>query len=100
MFPEVAPASLAAAPAATAVFTAVLTEGPLSRVPLARPLGLSSAAVTKAARPLIDMGYLHELAATQRTRPGARRPANPFARHADPQFFVRGEITSHELNGL
>ena len=43
-----------AAPAMTAVLTAVLTEGPLSRVGLARRLGLSQAAVTKAARPLIE----------------------------------------------
>jgi len=41
MFPEDT-----VAPAALAVFTTVLTEGPLSRVTLARRLGLSSAAVT------------------------------------------------------
>ncbi len=100
MFPEVAPASLAAAPAATAVFTAVLTEGPLSRVTLARRLGLSSAAVTKAARPLIDMGYLHELAATERTGPGAGRPASPLAVQADREFFVGVKITADELIGV
>jgi predicted NBD/HSP70 family sugar kinase len=100
MFPEVAPASLAAAPAATAVFTAVLTEGPLSRVSLARRLGLSSAAVTKAARPLIDMGYLYELAATERTGPGAGRPASPLAVQADREFFVGVKITADELIGV
>nr|WP_238448284.1 ROK family transcriptional regulator [Micromonospora sp. 4G55]MBM0256701.1 ROK family transcriptional regulator [Micromonospora sp. 4G55] len=100
MFPETGPGSLAVAPAATAVFTAVLTEGPLSRVSLARRLGLSSAAVTKAARPLIDTGYLHELAATERTGPGAGRPASPLAVRADREFFVGVKITADELIGV
>jgi predicted NBD/HSP70 family sugar kinase len=88
------------APAALAVFTTVLTEGPLSRVTLARRLGLSSAAVTKAARPLIDTGYLHELAATERTGPGAGRPASPLAIRADREFFVGVKITADELIGV
>ncbi|GAB3182306.1 putative NBD/HSP70 family sugar kinase [Micromonospora palomenae] len=100
MFPETGLGSLAVAPAATAVFTAVLTEGPLSRVSLARRLGLSSAAVTKAARPLIDTGYLHELAATERTGPGAGRPASPLAVRADREFFVGVKITADELIGV
>jgi predicted NBD/HSP70 family sugar kinase len=83
----------AVAPAVTAVFTAVLTEGPLSRVALARRLDLSSAAVTKAARPLIDQGYLEELAATERTGPGAGRPASPLAVRADREFFVDNVLT-------
>jgi predicted NBD/HSP70 family sugar kinase len=88
------------APAALAVFTTVLTEGPLSRVTLARRLGLSSAAVTKAARPLIDTGYLHELAATERTGPGAGRPASPLAIRADREFFIGVKITADELIGV
>jgi predicted NBD/HSP70 family sugar kinase len=100
MYPENGASSLAVAPAATAVFTAVLTEGPLSRVSLARRLGLSSAAVTKAARPLIDTGYLHELAATERTGPGAGRPASPLAVRADREFFVGVKITADELIGV
>ncbi|MEV1330834.1 ROK family transcriptional regulator [Micromonospora costi] len=91
---------LVAAPAATAVFTAVLTGGPVSRVRLARRLGLSSAAVTKAARPLIERGYLHELAATDRTGPGAGRPASPLAVRADREFFVGVKITADELIGV
>jgi predicted NBD/HSP70 family sugar kinase len=100
MFPDAGTGSLTAAPAATAVFTAVLTEGPLSRVSLARRLGLSSAAVTKAARPLIDMGYLRELGATERTGPGAGRPASPLAIQADREFFVGVKITADELIGV
>ncbi|BCY09908.1 ROK family transcriptional regulator [Actinoplanes sp. L3-i22] len=96
MFPE----ADAVAPAVTAVFTAVLTGGPISRVSLARRLGLSSAAVTKAARPLIEMGYLEELAATEHTGPGAGRPASPLAIRADREFFVGVKITGDELIGV
>ena len=96
MFPE----ADAVAPAVTAVFTAVLTQGPLSRVALARRLGLSGAAVTKAARPLIELGYLEELAATERTGPGAGRPASPLAIRADREFFVGVKITGDELIGV
>jgi predicted NBD/HSP70 family sugar kinase len=92
--------SIGASPAATAVFTAVLTEGPLSRVSLARRLGLSSAAVTKAARPLIDTGYLHELAATERSGPSAGRPASPLAVRADREFVAGVKITADELIGV
>ncbi|MGT2526585.1 winged helix-turn-helix domain-containing protein [Streptomyces nojiriensis] len=60
---------LVSAPAETAVLALLLAEGPLSRVELARRTGLSSTAVTKAARPLIDDGYLYELPRS------ARRPA-------------------------
>ena len=41
-------------PAVTAVFPAVLPTEPLSRVGLARRLGPVPAAVTRAARPLVD----------------------------------------------
>jgi predicted NBD/HSP70 family sugar kinase len=100
MFPDSGTGSPATTPAVTAVFTAVLTEGPLSRVSLASRLGLSSAAVTKAARPLIDMGYLQELAATERTGPGAGRPASPLMVRADREFFVGVKITADELIGV
>jgi predicted NBD/HSP70 family sugar kinase len=100
MFPESGFPEDAVAPAALAVFTTVLTEGPLSRVTLARRLGLSSAAVTKAARPLLDTGYLHELAATERTGPGAGRPASPLAVRADREFFAGIKITADELIGV
>src|SRR5690349_21171004 len=96
MFPDAG----GVAPAVTAVFTAVLTGGPISRVALAGRLNLSSAAVTKAARPLIEMGYLEELAATERTGPGAGRPASPLAIRADREFFVGVKITRDELIGV
>src|SRR3954468_25024142 len=93
-------ATLAASPAAAAILTALVTTGPQSRVSLARRLGLSSAAVTKAARPLIDAGYLAELGATERTGPGAGRPASPLIVQADREFFVGVKLTGDELIGV
>ncbi|MEU8215625.1 ROK family protein [Micromonospora taraxaci] len=100
MFPGIDAGTFVGPPAATAVFTTVLTEGPVSRVALARRLGLSSAAVTKAARPLIDLGYLHELAATERSGPGAGRPASPLAVRAEREFFLGVKINADELIGV
>jgi predicted NBD/HSP70 family sugar kinase len=77
----------------------VLTEGPLSRVELARRLGISSAAVTKAAKPFIENGYLHELA-SERTAPGAGRPVSPLAITPDREFFAGVKVTADELIGV
>jgi predicted NBD/HSP70 family sugar kinase len=46
------------------------------------------------------MGYLEELAATERTGPGAGRPASPLAIRADREFFVGVKITGDELIGV
>jgi len=72
----------------------------VSRVEVARRTGLSSAAVTKAARPFIDAGYLEELATGERTAPGAGRPANPLAIRADREFFIGVKITTDDLIGV
>ncbi|ADJ49534.1 ROK family transcriptional regulator [Amycolatopsis mediterranei S699] len=42
------------------IFAEVLTFGPISRIEVARRLGLSQSTVTKAVTPLIDSGYLVE----------------------------------------
>ncbi|MGW2181549.1 ROK family protein [Streptomyces sp. NPDC001732] len=89
---------LVSAPAETAVLALLLAEGPLSRVELARRTGLSSTAVTKAARPLIDDGYLYELP-PERTAPGAGRPVNPLAVAPDREYFVGLKISTDQLFG-
>ncbi|MEE1768150.1 ROK family transcriptional regulator [Streptomyces sp. JV185] len=89
---------LVTAPAETAILTLLLAESPLSRVELARRTGLSSTAVTKAARPLIDDGYLHELP-PERTAPGAGRPVNPLAVTPDREFVVGVKISADTLFG-
>lgn len=99
MSPNRSPQPLAATPAATAVLAMVLTEGPLSRVDLARRLGISSAAVTKAARPFLDDGYLHELD-SERTAPGAGRPVSPLAITPDREFVLGMKVTADEVIGV
>ncbi|MCC9306566.1 ROK family transcriptional regulator [Kitasatospora sp. RB6PN24] len=97
MFPNHAH-PLVTAPAETTILALLLAEGPLSRVELARRTGLSSTAVTKAARPLIEDGYLHELP-PERTAPGAGRPVNPLAVTPDREFFVGVKISADALYG-
>lgn len=85
-------------PAATAVFTTVLTMGPISRTAVSKVTGLSSAAVTKAVKPLLDAGYLDELPPhPARTVPGSGRPAAPLAVRAEREFFVGLKIVATEL---
>lgn len=84
-------------PAVATVFTTVLTQGPVSRVDVARRTGLSSAAVTKAARPLIEGGYLTEL---DSETSGVGRPASPLDVVAEREFFVGVKITHNELIGV
>ncbi|MFJ1707643.1 ROK family protein [Kitasatospora sp. NPDC088346] len=87
---------LVSAPAETAILSMLLTGGPLSRVELARRTGLSSTAITKSARPLIEDGYLHELP-PERTAPGAGRPVNPLAVTVEREFFVGVKISADAL---
>ncbi|WP_250575069.1 ROK family transcriptional regulator [Nonomuraea sediminis] len=87
-------------PAAATVFGMVLKQGPVSRVEIAKRTGLSSAAVTKAARPFLDAGYLEELEATERSGPGAGRPASPLAVKPDREYFAGVKITDDELIGV
>ncbi|MFD7446088.1 ROK family protein [Streptomyces sp. NPDC059909] len=89
-----------ATPAANAVFTTVLTQGPLSRPELARITGLSPAAVTKAVKPILDAGYMEEVPQTERTAVGAGRPAHPLAIRPDREFFAGIKVTGTELIGV
>ncbi|HVV21133.1 MAG TPA: ROK family transcriptional regulator [Pseudonocardiaceae bacterium] len=84
-------------PAAAVVFTTVLTMGPLSRVAVAERTGLSSAAVTKAVRPLLAAGYLEE---TPDQRVHVGRPASPLHVRPDAAFFVGVKVTADELIGV
>src|SRR4051812_28060355 len=93
-------AKLLASPAANTVFTTVLTRGPVVRPEIARITGLSSAAVTKAVKPMIEAGYLEELPQGPRTVEGAGRPAHPLAVRADREFFTGVKVTDGELIGV
>ncbi|WP_084963889.1 ROK family transcriptional regulator [Thermoactinospora rubra] len=82
------------------VFTTVLARGPVPRTEIARLTGLSSGAVTKAARPLVEAGYLEEVPVEAPVGRGAGRPASPLAIRADREFFAGVKITTDELIGV
>jgi predicted NBD/HSP70 family sugar kinase/biotin operon repressor len=86
-------------PAATLVFTTVLTQGPVSRVEVGRRTGLSSAAITKAVRPLLDAGYLVE-AAEGAKGAALGRPANPLRVDGGRAFFIGIKVTGDEAIGV
>ncbi|MFF5497204.1 ROK family protein [Streptomyces aquilus] len=86
-------------PAAAQVFTTVLTQGPLARLEVARRVGLSPAAVTKAVRPLIEAGYLVE-DADEESRPALGRPANLVRVDGGRALFVGVKVTGDEVIGV
>jgi predicted NBD/HSP70 family sugar kinase len=86
-------------PAASQIFTTVLSHGPLTRLEVARRAGLSPAAVTKAVRPLIEAGYLVEDANAQ-ARPALGRPANLVRVDAGRALFIGLKVTGDEIIGV
>lgn len=88
-------------PAASQIFTTVLSHGPLTRADAARRAGLSAAAVTKAVRPLIEAGYLVEDAdADTGTRPALGRPANLVRVDGGRALFIGIKITGDDIFGV
>ncbi len=86
-------------PAASQIFTTVLTHGPLTRQEAARRTGLSPAAVTKAVRPLIEAGFLVEDAGAE-TRSALGRPANPVRVDGGRALFIGLKATGDEIIGV
>ncbi|MEV6166793.1 ROK family transcriptional regulator [Streptomyces sp. NPDC051954] len=86
-------------PASSQIFTAVLSQGPLTRLELARRSGLSAAAVTKAVRPLIEAGYLVE-DVDAAARPALGRPANLVRVDGGRALFVGIKLTGDEIIGV
>ncbi|WP_105972386.1 ROK family transcriptional regulator [Streptomyces geranii] len=86
-------------PAASQIFTTVLSHGPLTRADVARRAGLSAAAVTKAVRPLIEAGYLVEDADAE-TRPLLGRPASLVRVDGGRALFIGVKITGDEIFGV
>jgi predicted NBD/HSP70 family sugar kinase len=91
-------------PAEAAVLTTVLAAGAIARADIARRTGLSSAAVTRAAQPLLDAGFLRY--ADDSSRNGddeaARmgRPSRPLAVDAGHTGTVGVKLTEHEALGV
>ena len=86
-------------PAASQVFTTVLSHGPLTRLEVARRAGLSAAAVTKAVRPLMEAGYLAE-GADQDAPPALGRPANLVRVDGGRALFIGVKVTGDEIIGV
>lgn len=89
----------AGTPAAAQVFTTVLSQGPLTRLELARRAGLSAAAVTKAVRPLFESGYLVEDADTE-ARSALGRPANLVRVDGGRALFLGLKLTGDAIFGV
>ena len=87
---------LTATPAASMVFTTVLAHGPITRGEIAQRAGISAAAVTKAVRPLMDVGYLVE-DLNEGARSALGRPANPVRVNADRAWFIGVKVTGDEI---
>ncbi|GAA1862563.1 ROK family transcriptional regulator [Asanoa iriomotensis] len=88
-----------ASAAAADVFRAILTRGPISRIDIARLLGLSQAAVTKAVGPLLDVGLVSdELSVPRDGQPG--RPANPLMVVADALVSIGVKVNADEIVGV
>ena len=86
-------------PAASQVFTTVLSHGPLTRLEVARRAGLSAAAVTKAVRPLLEAGYLAE-GADEDAPPALGRPANLVRVDGGRALFIGVKVTGDEIIGV
>jgi len=85
--------------AATRVFATILTRSPISRADVARSIGLSQAAVTKAVTPLLAAGLLDDsLGSDRQGLPG--RPANPIAVVPDALVTVGIKVNPHQLIGV
>ena len=83
-------------PAASLVFTTLLSHGPLTRAEVGRRTKLSPAAVTKAVRPLMELGYLVE-AADEEARPAVGRPATLVSVDAGRALFIGVKVTGDEI---
>lgn len=77
----------------------ILTQGPILRGEISRLTGLSSAAVTRATRTLLEAGYVVELGPTG-ARAGSGRPASLLDMRADREFFVGVTVATEELIGV
>lgn len=77
----------------------MLAHGPLSRAEAGRRTGLSPGAVTKAATPLLEDGWIEEIGPQAGER-AAGRPATLLALRAERAGFLGVKVTAEELFGV
>ena len=87
------------APATALVLRTMLAHGPLTRAEVVRRTGLSSGAVTKAAAPLLDDGWIVELGHPTGDHLTGR-PATLVAIRAERASFVGVKVTADEAIGV
>src|SRR5579862_4120463 len=80
-----------------ALFTAILTRGPISRRDAARAIGMSQAAVTKLVKPMIAGGYVTE---QEGYNEGPGRPLIPLVINTRRHNAVGVKVTGGELIGV
>ncbi|MER6565436.1 ROK family transcriptional regulator [Streptomyces sp. NPDC001093] len=83
-------------PATSLVFTTLLSHGPLTRAEVGRRTQLSPAAVTKAVRPLMELGYLVE-GVDEEARPAVGRPASLVWVDGGRALFIGIKVTGDEI---
>lgn len=93
-------------PAEAAVLTTVLTSGAIARADIARRTSLSSAAVTRAAQPLLDAGFLRYAdddeapRATDDVVSHLGRPSRPLVVEANHAGTLGIKLTADEAIGV
>lgn len=80
-----------------AIFATIVTKGPLSRRDISRLTGLSQSTITKAVKPMIQLGYVLE---EKEQAQGPGRPVVPLRVNADRHYVVGVKIAHHELIGV
>ncbi|MER6073405.1 ROK family transcriptional regulator [Streptomyces sp. NPDC001817] len=83
-------------PATSLVFTTLLSHGPLTRAEVGRRTQLSAAAVTKAVRPLMELGYLVE-GMDNEARAAVGRPATLVRVDGGRALFIGVKVTGDEV---
>ena len=85
---------------AATLLALLVARGALSRAELARQSGLTQGAVTKALRPLLDDGYVRELAVDPGRTRGVGRPSTPVELRADREDVLGVKLTDRTAVGV
>ncbi|WP_108493788.1 ROK family protein [Promicromonospora sp. AC04] len=94
------PPAPALSPAGTRVFQQLVMTGDASRTALARDTGLTPGAITRAVRPLLEVGLLHETGDRAPAEGTLGRPATVVTVQAEAHLVIGVKVTADELFGV
>jgi predicted NBD/HSP70 family sugar kinase len=77
-----------------AALSTILVHGPVSRTELASRLALSQSTMTRAVKPLLDRGLVHE---TSEPLEGPGRPSRPLVGTPGRRLYVGAKLTGDEV---